>query len=180
VTAQLLVDAKVKLDQCVLKCETSNSLYWTDIEGFTMSCWHAVDGRVQQWTLPQRVGSFALCHGTSQLLLGLASGIAVYPDGSTVDADGGLWNAQWHGGCIARYDPAGLESPRFAIPASQRTWVAFGGALLDQIYATSARTGLSDKALGMEPQSGGVFVWQPGWQGLPGHRFSCAQEPGPA
>lgn len=77
-TAQLLVDAKARLGECVLWCELSNSLYWTDIEGFSLSCWHAADGRVQQWTLPQRVGSFALCHGTSRLLVGLASGIALF------------------------------------------------------------------------------------------------------
>lgn len=291
-TAQLLVDARARLGECVLWCELSDALYWTDIEGSTLSCWYAADGRVRQWTLPERVGSFALCHGTSRLLLGLASGIALfdtaretlspvipverehpttrindgrcdpqgrfvfgmfnqaaegapighfyrvhadltierlplppasvgnsiafspdgttlyytdsptrtifratyfadgrvgsprpfarlsasegYPDGSTVDADGGLWNAQWQGRCVVRYDPSGHESERFSIPASQPTCVAFGGVSLDQLYVTSARIGLSDVALDAEPCAGGVFVLRTGWQGLPEHRFSCA------
>lgn len=74
-----------------------------------------------------------------------------YPDGSTVDVDSGLWNAQWQGDCMVRCDPAGHESARFPILTSQPTSVAFGGALLDQLYVTSARIGLSDETLGMEP-----------------------------
>ena len=33
---------------------------------------------MRQWTLPDRVGSFALCERPEQLLLGLASGIALF------------------------------------------------------------------------------------------------------
>jgi len=290
VSVELLVDARARLGECVLWCDLSSSLYWTDIEGATLSRWHGADGRLSQWTFPERVGSFALCRWPSQLLLGLASGIAVfdlerealtpivavepehpttrindgrcdaqgrfvfgmynqasnaapighfyrvnadlaverlplpsaavansiafsldgsrlyyadsptreirccdyradgrigpprlfarlsasegYPDGSTVDADGGLWNAQWQGGCVVRYDSDGAETARIALPVSRPTCVAFGGALLDRLFITSARIGLDAETLRAEPNAGGVFAVHPGRRGLQEHRFA--------
>jgi L-arabinonolactonase len=290
-TARLLVEARAQLGECPLWCERANALYWTDIDSATLSRWNAADGRVHQWTLPDRVGSFALCETASRLLLGLAGGVALFdterealspiapleaqppgtrindgrcdrqgrfvfgmfnpapattghfyrvhpglrierlplppakvgnsiafspdgatmyytdsptrtiwhvdygadgrigtprvfvqlaasdgfPDGSTIDAAGGLWNAQWQGGCVVRYDAAGIETARFAVPASQPTCAAFGGAFLDQLYVTSARVGLKAAALEKEPEAGGVFAVLPGRRGLPESRFAEAQ-----
>lgn len=291
-TAQLLVDAQARLGECALWCERTGSLWWTDIESATLSRWHSVDGTVQQWTLPQRVGSFALCANDARLLLGLADGIALFdpasgrltdfvpldapptpglrindgrcdrqgrfvfglfhpaetpighfhrvgpdlrierlplppagvgnsiafspdgttmyytdsprrtiwrvdyradgslgeprtfvefpegdgfPDGSTVDAEGGLWNAHWTGSCIVRYDAEGRESARFALPVSRPTCPAFGGAQLDELYVTSARIGLRDAALANEPAAGGILTLRPGWRGLPESRFVLAR-----
>ena len=77
-SVELLIDAKARLGECVLWCGSSESLFWTDIEGSTLSRWRAREGDLQQWKLPERVGSFALCRDTSQLLLGLASGVALF------------------------------------------------------------------------------------------------------
>ena len=80
--AQLLVDAQATLGECPLWCERSGALYWTDIEGRTLTRWReAADGpepRLRHWTLPERVACFALCESPGQLLLGLASGIALF------------------------------------------------------------------------------------------------------
>ncbi len=299
--ARLLVDARATLGECVLWCDRGQALYWTDIEAATLSRWREADGSIEHWTLPERVGSFALCEQPSQLLLGLASGIALFdldsrrlgpiqpveaehpttrindgrcdaqgrfvfgmydqspagsaqaasgasgaigaiggfyrvdaelrierlplppaavansiafspdgsrmyftdsptreilccdyhadgrigtprlfarlgddegvPDGSTVDAAGGLWNAQWGGGCVVRYDASGVPTARIAAPASQLTCPAFGGARLDQLFVSSARGGLDADALQAQPLAGGVFVAEPGGQGLPERRF---------
>ena len=75
---ELLVAAQVRLGECALWCDRKAALYWTDIEGSTVSRWNEADGQVQQWTLPDRVGSFALCTQPDQLLLGLATGIALF------------------------------------------------------------------------------------------------------
>lgn len=112
--------------------------------------------------------------GTPQPFVRLPAGDG-FPDGSTVDADGGLWNAQWQGSRVVRYDASGAETARFDLPASQVTCPAFGGAALDQLYVTSAREGLAAAALEKEPEAGGVFVLQPGWRGLPESRFESAQ-----
>lgn len=97
-----------------------------------------------------------------------------FADGSTIDADGGLWSAQWRGGCVVRYDTQGQQTHRFAIPASQVTCPAFGGALLDRLFVTTARTGLDAAALQSEPAAGGVFALEGGFRGLPESRFAGA------
>lgn len=289
-SARLLVDARAKLGECPLWCERTSALYWTDIEGATLSRWHEADGTLRHWTLPERVGSFALCEDTTRLLLGLASGVALFDteneslspivpveadlpatrindgrcdrqgrfvfgmfhrkeepvgsfyrvdrhlrverldlplagvansiafspdgrtmyytdsprriifrvdygadgslgepqpfvqlgadegfaDGSAVDAQGGLWSAQWKGSRLVRYDPQGVQTARLDLPVSQPTCPAFGGAALDRLYVTSARIGLDAATLAGEPLAGGVFVLDPGHRGLPESRFILA------
>ncbi len=88
------------------------------------------------------------------------------PDGSAIDRDGGLWNAQWGGHRVVRYNPDGVETARVAVPTAQPSCVAFGGAELDTLYITSARVGLDDDALKTDPNAGGVFVAMPGVKGI--------------
>jgi L-arabinonolactonase len=291
VNLRLVVDAQHRLGECPLWCERSGALWWTDIEGCTISRLGA-GGQLRAWTLPQRVGSFAFCAGSdTQLLLGLASGVALfdtadeslsplvpveadlpatrindgrcdrqgrfvfgmynpgeeaisgfyrvhpdlrverlplpaaavgnsicfspdggtmyytdsptrtiwsvdygadgrlgeprvfvqlrsgegYPDGSCIDARGGLWNAQWEGRCVVRYDAAGRETARISMPVSRPTCPAFGGPALEVLYVTSARGGLSGERLRDQRQAGGIFALETGWRGLPESRFALAR-----
>ncbi|KIG05809.1 SMP-30/Gluconolaconase/LRE-like region-containing protein [Burkholderia sp. MR1] len=89
-----------------------------------------------------------------------------FPDGSTVDADGGLWNAQWAGRRVVRYAADGRETARIAVPSAQPSCVAFGGASLDTLFITTARGGLTDDALKTDAHAGGVFTAQPGARGI--------------
>ena len=231
--AHLLVDAHARLGECALWCDRTGSLWWTDIEACTLGRWRSQDGSVQRWTLPRRIGSFALCAHDDRLLVALADGIGLfdpasgeltdfqplalpqqrgirindgrcdregrfvfglfnsagacvgpfyrvdarlrieqlplppatvangicfspdgrtlyfadsptrtihrvdyrrdgsigtpgvfvrvpasegYPDGATVDAEGGVWSAHWDGGCLVRYGADGQESARIALP----------------------------------------------------------------
>lgn len=98
-----------------------------------------------------------------------------FPDGSCVDAGGGLWNAQWDGGRVVRYDATGRETARFPLPVSRPTCPAFGGPSLQVLYVTSARGGLDRERLRREPEAGGVFALDAGCQGLPESRFVLAQ-----
>ena len=79
------------------------------------------------------------------------------PDGSAIDADGYLWNAQWRGNRILRFAPDGRLDRVLHLPVSQVTCVAFGGADLRRLFASSARTLLLDAELLAQPQAGGVF-----------------------
>lgn len=97
-----------------------------------------------------------------------------FADGSCIDAEGGLWNAQWEGRCVVRYDRAGQESVRIALPVSRPTCPAFGGPALDLLYVTSARGGLDKERLRQEPHAGAVLALSPGWRGLPESRFVLA------
>jgi sugar lactone lactonase YvrE len=58
-------------------------------------------------------------------------------DGSTVDAEGFLWNAQLISGDLVRYAPDGTVERRIGMPVRNITSVMFGGANLDEIYVTS-------------------------------------------
>jgi sugar lactone lactonase YvrE len=89
-----------------------------------------------------------------------------YPDGMTVDAEGCLWIAFWDGGCVRRYSPDGELLRTVEMPVSRPTSCAFGGSGLDRLYVTSARIGLDETALGMQPNAGGLFLVTPGVQGI--------------
>ncbi len=58
-------------------------------------------------------------------------------DGSTVDAEGCVWNALVIGGELIRYAPDGREDLRIGMPVRNITSVNFGGPDLDEIYVTS-------------------------------------------
>ncbi|MEM5343886.1 SMP-30/gluconolactonase/LRE family protein [Paraburkholderia azotifigens] len=89
------------------------------------------------------------------------------PDGSTVDSEGGLWNAQWGGRRVVRYDANGVETERVDVPTVQPSCVALGGAQLGTLYVTSARVGLDAQALAGDTRAGGVYVATQGRRGLP-------------
>ncbi|MEJ8815273.1 SMP-30/gluconolactonase/LRE family protein [Variovorax ureilyticus] len=58
-------------------------------------------------------------------------------DGSTVDAEGCIWNAQVISGDLVRYTPDGKVERRIGMPVRNVTSVMFGGDDLDEIYVTS-------------------------------------------
>jgi sugar lactone lactonase YvrE len=58
-------------------------------------------------------------------------------DGSTVDEEGFLWNAQVIGGELVRYAPDGSVDRRIGMPVKNVTSVMFGGDNLDVLYVTS-------------------------------------------
>ncbi|GAA4356937.1 SMP-30/gluconolactonase/LRE family protein [Variovorax defluvii] len=65
------------------------------------------------------------------------SGDAGLADGSTVDAEGCVWNAQVISGDLIRYTPDGALERRIGMPVRNITSVMFGGDRLDEIYVTS-------------------------------------------
>jgi len=95
-----------------------------------------------------------------------------YPDGMTVDREGCLWIAFWDGGCVRRYSGEGEWLETIEMPVSRPTSCAFGGPDFDQLYVTSATTGLSAEALTMQPMAGGLFMLVPGVRGLPERPFA--------
>jgi L-arabinonolactonase len=99
------------------------------------------------------------------------------PDGSTVDSDGCLWNAEWGGGRVVRYTPDGRVDRVVDLPCSHVTCCAFGGAKLDQLFVTTAWTGLDAAALAREPHAGALFAVDPGVQGLADTPFPATRLP---
>ena len=80
------------------------------------------------------------------------------PDGSVCDAAGYLWNAQWDGWKIVRYDLDGREDRVIELPVQRPTCPAFGGAGFTRLYITSAGDRLSKQALADQPHAGKIIA----------------------
>lgn len=80
------------------------------------------------------------------------------PDGSVVDVQDHLWNAQWGAGRVMRYAPDGRVSQSVKVPVSQPSCCVIGGPDNDKLYITSASIDLSPSDLERTPAAGGVFV----------------------
>jgi sugar lactone lactonase YvrE len=79
------------------------------------------------------------------------------PDGMAVDREGYIWSACWDGAKIARYTPSGTVDRIIPVPALRPTSCVFGGPNLDELYITSASTGLNEEQLKEYPLSGDIF-----------------------
>lgn len=288
---ELTVDARNTLGECVLWCERTERVLWTDIEGAVLHAYTPATGGTASWTMPERLASFALTDDDNRLLLGLASRLAWFdfasgaitaicdveahlpdtrvndgrcdrqgrfvfgtfnqaqpkeaigsfyrlnadlslerltlpqvaiansicfspdggtmyfcdsmqkliqccdyaagsgalgplrvfadlrsgsgePDGSTIDADGYLWNALWGASQVVRYAPDGSVDRVLELSATQPSCVTIGGAALDTLFVTSARVGLDAARVAAVPGEGGLFAGRrDGVRGLPEQRF---------
>jgi L-arabinonolactonase len=88
------------------------------------------------------------------------------PDGSCCDAEGGVWNAQWEGGQVVRYDASGHLTHRVHLPVSKVTCCAFGGRELDTLFITTSTLMATSEDLAREPLSGNLFAVRPGMRGV--------------
>jgi L-arabinonolactonase len=90
-----------------------------------------------------------------------------YPDGSCIDVDDHLWNAQWGSGEVVRYRPDGSIERRIRLPVSQPSCPAFGGPDLNLLMITTARVDLTPEQLAEQPLAGALFVYATDVVGLP-------------
>ena len=97
---------------------------------------------------------------------------AGYPDGLCVDTQGGVWSAHWDGWRVTRYHADGSVDRVVPMPVPRPTSLAFGGAALDRLFVTSARTGLDSQQLAEAPLSGGLFELEVELRGLPVSRYA--------
>ncbi len=97
---------------------------------------------------------------------------AGFPDGSCVDADGCLWNAEYGGWRVVRYTPAGKIDRVIELQVKNATCCCFGGTNLDVLYITTATQRLGKEDLEKQPLAGGLLAVRPGVTGLPESRFA--------
>lgn len=88
------------------------------------------------------------------------------PDGSCVDAEGCLWNAEWGASRVVRYAPDGRIDRIVETPVSQPSACMFGGTDLSTLYITSAWEDLPDAERAAQPHAGSLFAIEPGVTGL--------------
>lgn len=279
----IAVDVRNTLGECPLWCERTRRLFWTDIEVSELLAIEEGNDAVMSWSLPERLGSFALTEQSHVLLMGFASSLAFYdlnsglitlvaaspggtgtrigdgrcdragnfvfgtmdegypakvigkfhrlnaatltvetlelpdvaipnsisfsldggtlyycdsmqgrimccdypslqnqrvfaetegsgaPDGSCIDAQGYLWNAEWGGSRVVRYRPGGEIHSILSAPALQTTCPVLGGSSLNTLFCTSARVGLAEP----NAYDGALFsIRSPFFAGLPENRFA--------
>ena len=123
----------------------------------------------------QRIWAFQCDPGTgdivSERIFAETSGPFGGPDGSCVDADGCLWNAEYGRWRIVRYTPRGAVDRVIPMPVANPTCCCFGGARFDTLYVTSAAQRLAPDALAQQPLAGSVFALNPGVGGFAEARF---------
>lgn len=100
-----------------------------------------------------------------------------FPDGSTVDAEGFLWNAEFNAWRVVRYAPDGRIDRVIELPVRMPTCCAFGGPDLDVLYVTTASQHLSEDELRQQPLAGALLALDVGVRGLPEPRFALGTSP---
>ncbi len=94
------------------------------------------------------------------------------PDGLTVDSEGYVWSCRWDGWKIIRYDPAGKVDREVHVNAARVTSCAFGGPGLDELFITTAWTGMTAEQRRQQPQAGDIFRLKTGVKGQTSHSFA--------
>ena len=101
-----------------------------------------------------------------------ASQKPAFADGSAVDAEGFLWNAEFNGWRIVRYAPDGRIDRVIKVPTHRPTCCAFGGPNLDILYITTASQQMTAEELAKQPFAGSLLAIDAGVRGLPEPRFA--------
>ena len=110
----------------------SNGPCWSP-DGSTFYFSDSFSGEI--WAYDYDLETGAIANRRTFTKAGITPGIAT--DGSTVDAEGFLWNAQVFQGKLCRYAPDGSLDRVIEMPVKKVTSVNFGGPDLDILYVTS-------------------------------------------
>ncbi len=144
----------------------SNTLVWS-LDDATFYFADTMDARIDRYDFDAASGTI-----TNRRPFVDLAGSGMGPDGSTIDAEGCLWNAQWDGWRVARYSPEGELMQVVELPVQKPTSCMFGGPDLGTLYVTSAVWDLKGAALAAQPLAGGLFALDVGVKGLPETRFA--------
>lgn len=79
-------------------------------------------------------------------------------DGSCIDSEDCIWNANWNGARVVRYNPEGEVLQTIELPFSKPTSCVFGGPDGNTLFITSASVDTSDDELIAKPLSGHVIA----------------------
>ena len=85
-----------------------------------------------------------------------------FPDGSTIDTEGCLWNCRWGGSCIVRFTPTGKVDQVLEMPVQNITNCIFGGSDMKTLFITTA----SNKGENKNDLDGSLFAINLNYQGL--------------
>lgn len=89
-----------------------------------------------------------------------------FADGSTVDAEGFLWNAEFNSGRVVRYSPDGGVDRVIPVPMSRPTCCGFGGPELDHLFVASTSQRMTEDELATQPMAGALIMMDVGVKGI--------------
>ncbi|WP_460711053.1 SMP-30/gluconolactonase/LRE family protein [Lysobacter terrae] len=92
------------------------------------------------------------------------------PDGSIIDAEGHLWNAQWGAARVVRYRPDGSIDRIVQMPVPNPSCCTLGGPDFNRLYVSTAREDMEAEALIRMPHAGGIYSVLQDVRGLPESR----------
>lgn len=145
----------------------SNGLCWSP-DGKTMYAADSPTRTIRAWDYDTATGDIANARVFATIPEEPGRGT---PDGAMVDAEGGVWTAEFRGSRITRFNPDGTPDRMIELPVSRPTCPMFGGPDLRTLYVTSAKIMLSPEELAREPLAGALFVLDAGVAGLPEAAF---------
>ena len=162
-----VLDANLKVRQALDNLGNSNGLTW-NAAGDTMYYIDTPTRRVDAFDFDGATGSISNRRQVVRVPDDMGK-----PDGMTIDAEGMLWVCLWGGWAVSRWDPqSGELLAKVNLPVKRVTSCAFGGADLEDLYITTARSGMEAEELSEQPLSGGLFRAHPGVQGVPLPKFA--------
>ena len=137
------------------------------------------DGRTMYFADSLRHTIYAYGYDPATGTMGEARVFAVseppaFPDGSAVDAEGFVWNAEFNGGRLLRRSPDGRLDRVVNLPVRRPTCCAFGGPDLDILYITTTSQNMSEAERAAEPLAGALLAIDVGVRGLPERRFALS------
>lgn len=84
-------------------------------------------------------------------------GFKDFPDGMTMDSEGGFWIAFWGAAKVVHFDPQGEKVEEINLPVLHPTSCCFGGKDLKTLFITSAYTALKGSKRAEYPLAGSTF-----------------------
>ncbi|WP_319529601.1 SMP-30/gluconolactonase/LRE family protein [uncultured Cohaesibacter sp.] len=159
-TSVLRVDADLSVHELIFDVSCSNSTCFSPV-GDVMYFTDTPEKTIRAYSYDQDTGSLI-----SMRYLADMSDEPGLPDGSCVDEEGYLWNAEWEGRRVVRIAPDGTIDRIIEVPVWKPTCCTFGGPDLDTLYITTSQLASSREILDREPQSGGLFAVKPGVRGV--------------
>ncbi|MBS4217951.1 SMP-30/gluconolactonase/LRE family protein [Bacillus sp. FJAT-49711] len=107
----------------------------------------------------------------SRVAVQIPKGIGA-PDGMTSDVEGNIWVAHWGGYRVTKWNPfTGEMLDSIPVPAPHVTSCVFGGENMDELFITTARTGIDEDILNKYPHTGGLFRVKTNIQGAATYKY---------
>lgn len=94
-----------------------------------------------------------------------------YPDGMTVDSEGGFWVAMWEGYKVSHFDATGKWIKDIPVPVKHVTSCCFGGDDLKTLLITTSHLNLTEKEKMENPLAGRCFALETDTKGQIEPRF---------